>query len=213
MNLKWNSNMNDSFYSIIKIDESFKRVFEQFGLPLNRAIKQGFESLAKIIIGQQISTNVAKSLSDKLKKDGMLSEKKICVASIEELKLYGLSSQKAFYLKNLATLAIKNEIDINSLNKLKSNEVTNLLIKIKGIGHWTINNYKIFALQDTNAWPSADLALQEAVKQLKGLETRPKEKDMEKIGSMWEPHRAAAALFLWHFYNKVKIEKQTINYD
>ena len=87
------------------------------------------------------------------------------------------------------------------------------MIKIKGIGHWTINNYKIFALQDTNAWPSADLALQEAVKQLKGLETRPKEKDMEKIGSMWEPHRAAAALFLWHFYNKVKIEKQTINYD
>ena len=207
MNLKWNSNMNDSFYSIIKIDESFKKVFEQFGLPLNRAIKQGFESLAKIIIGQQISTNVAKSLSDKLKNDGMLSEKKICVASIEELKLYGLSSQKAFYLKNLATLAIKNEIDINSLNKLKSNEVTNLLVEIKGIGHWTINNYKIFALQDTNAWPSADLALQEAVKQLKGLETRPKENDMEKIGKMWEPHRAAAALFLWHFYNKVKIEK------
>ena len=76
MNLKWNSNMNNSFYSIIKIDESFKKVFEQFGLPLNRAIKQGFESLAKIIIGQQISTNVAKSLSDKLKKDGMLTEKK-----------------------------------------------------------------------------------------------------------------------------------------
>ena len=36
---------------------------------------------------------------------------------------------------------------------------------------------------------------------------------MEKIGIMWEPHRAVAALFLWHFYNKVKIEKQTINYD
>ena len=207
MNLKWNSNMNNSFYSIIKIDESFKKVFEQFGLPLNRAIKQGFESLAKIIIGQQISTNVAKSLSDKLKKDGMLTEKKLCAASIEKLKLYGLSSQKAFYLKNLATLAIKNEIDINSFNRLKSSELTNLLIEIKGIGHWTINNYKIFALQDTNAWPSADLALQEAVKQLKGLETRPNEKDMEKIGKMWEPHRAAAALFLWHFYNKVKIEK------
>jgi len=213
MNLKWNSNMNNSFYSIIKIDESFKKVFEQFGLPLNRAIKQGFGSLAKIIIGQQISTNVAKSLSDKLKKDGMLTEKTLSSASIEQLKLYGLSAQKAFYLKNLATLVIKNEIDINSLNMFKSNEITNLLIKIKGIGHWTINNYKIFALQDTNAWPSADLALQEAVKQLKGLETRPKEKDMEKIGSMWEPHRAAAALFLWHFYNKVKIEKQTINYD
>ena len=207
MNLKWNTNMLNSFYSVIKIDESFKKIFEQFGLPLNRTIEQGFESLAKIIIGQQISTNVAKSLSDKLKKDGMLNEKKISEASIEKLKLYGLSSQKSSYLKNLATLTIKNEIDINSLNKLKSDEVTNLLIKIKGIGHWTINNYKIFALQDTNAWPSADLALQEALRQLKNLETRPNEKEMEKFGSMWEPHRAAAALFLWHFYNKVKIEK------
>ena len=196
--------MNNAFYSIIEIDESFKKIFEQFGLPLNRTIKQGFVSLAKIIIGQQISTNVAKSLIDKLKKDGMLTEKKISDASIEKLKLYGLSSQKAFYLKNLATLTIKNEIDLNSLSKLKGDEVTNLLIKIKGIGHWTINNYKIFALQDTNAWPSADLALQEAVKQLKGLETRPNEIEMEKIGSIWEPHRAAAALFLWHFYNKVK---------
>tara|TARA_B100001173_G_scaffold275998_1_gene256582 strand:+ start:303 stop:941 length:639 start_codon:yes stop_codon:yes gene_type:complete len=207
MNLRWNTNMNNSFYSIIKIDESFKKVFEQFGLPLNRTIKEGFESLAKIIIGQQISTSVAKSLNDKLKKDGMFNEKKMSDASIEKLKLYGLSSQKSFYLKNLATLTITNQINLNSLNKLNSDEVTNLLIKIKGIGHWTINNYKIFALQDTNAWPSADLALQEAVKLLKGLETRPNEKEMEKIGNMWTPHRAAAALFLWHFYNKVKTEK------
>ena len=207
MNLKWNTNMNNSFYSIIKIDESFKKVFEQFGLPLNRTIKEGFESLAKIIIGQQISTSVAKSLSDKLIKDGMLNEKEMSEASIEQLKLYGLSSQKSFYLKNLAILVIKNEINFDYLNKQNSDEVTNLLIKIKGIGNWTINNYKIFALQDTNAWPSADLALQEAVKLLKGLETRPNEKEMEKIGSMWKPHRAAAALFLWHFYNKVKVEK------
>ena len=82
MNLGWNTNMNNSFYSIIKIDESFKKVFEQFGLPLNRTIKEGFESLAKIIIGQQISTSVAKSLIDKLKKDGMLNEKEMSEASI-----------------------------------------------------------------------------------------------------------------------------------
>ena len=181
MNLRWNAKMNNSFYSIIKIDESFKKVFEQFGLPLNRTIKEGFESLAKIIIGQQISTSVAKSLSDKLKKDGMLNEKEMSEASIEQLKLYGLSSQKSFYLKNLAILVVKNEINFDYLNKQNSDEVTNLLIKIKGIGHWTINNYKIFALQDTNAWPSADLALQEAVKLLKGLETRPNEKEMEDL--------------------------------
>ena len=207
MNSRWNVNMINSLYSIIIIDESFNKIFKQFGLPINRTIKEGFESIAKIIIGQQISTSVAKSLFDKLKKNGMFNEKKMSKASIEQLKLYGLSSQKSYYLKNLATLTIANQINFDSLNKLNSDEVTNSLIKIKGIGHWTINNYKIFALQDTNAWPSADLALQEAVKLLKGLKTRPNEKEMEKIGSIWKPHRAAAALFLWHFYNKVKIEK------
>ena len=108
--------MSPNFAATVISLESFEKIFEQFGLPLNRTIKEGFESLAKIIIGQQISTSVAKSLSDKLKKDGMLNEKKMSEASIEQLKLYGLSSQKSFYLKNLATLVIKNEINFDYLN-------------------------------------------------------------------------------------------------
>jgi DNA-3-methyladenine glycosylase II len=78
------------------------------------------------------------------------------------------------------------------------------------VGKWTINNYKIFVLQDINAWPSADLALQEAVKIIKKFQLRPNENEMEKLGNQWEPYRTAAALFLWHFYNKVKVEKINI---
>ena len=81
-----------------------------------------------------------------------------------------------------------------------------MLLPIKGIGEWTINNFKIFALQDVNAWPSADLALQEAVKILTNLIRRPNQIEMENLGKNWEPYRGAAALFLWHFYNKVKIK-------
>ena len=87
-----------------------------------------------------------------------------------------------------------------------------MLINIKGIGQWTINNYKIFALQDIDAWPTADLALQEAVKIIKQLNNRPNQDEMEKIGKTWKPYRGAAALFLWHLYNKVKVEKRTLYY-
>ena len=78
------------------------------------------------------------------------------------------------------------------------------MTKVKGIGKWTANNYRLFALQDVDAWPSADLALQESVKIIKKLPSRPKEEDMEKIGEKWKPYRGAAAIFLWQYYNYIK---------
>ena len=196
--------MLTAFYEIKKKDKNFKKIFDDFGLPESRAIEKNFESMVKIIIGQQISTNVAKKIYEKLSQNNMLKEEILSKTSIEKLKHFGLSTQKSFYIKNLATLSFNKELDISSLNKLSSKEVTDILLPIKGIGKWTINNFKIFALQDVNAWPSADLALQEAIKILMNLIKRPNEIEMEKFGKKWKPYRGAAALFLWHFYNKIK---------
>ena len=66
MNLKWNNKMLNAFYEIKKIDKNFKKIFDEFGLPENRATEKNFESIVKIIIGQQISTNVAKKIYEKL---------------------------------------------------------------------------------------------------------------------------------------------------
>ena len=206
MNLKWNSKMLNAFYEIKKIDENFKKIFDDFGLPENRAIEKNFESIVKIIIGQQISTNVAKKIYEKLDKNKMLSEKVSSKTNIEDLKNFGLSAQKSFYIKNLATLSLNKQLDVSSLDKLSSDEVTEVLLPIKGIGKWTINNFKLFALQDVNAWPSADLALQESVKKLMNLIKRPNEIEMEKLGQKWDPYKGAAALLLWHFYNKTKVK-------
>ena len=207
MNSNWNQEMMKAFEMIMKIDPIFKKIFDQIGLPQNRTMKQGFQSLAKIIIGQQISTNVANTIYNKLIIDDILNENKITSLSIDKLKQYGLSSQKSYYLKNLAELIQKNELNLRTLNRLSSEEISNSLIRIKGVGKWTINNYKIFALQHIDAWPSADLALQEAIKIINKTKLRPTEKEMEELGNKWLPYRTAAALFLWHFYNKIKIEK------
>jgi len=210
MKSNWNPEMMNAFEMIKKIDPIFKKVFDQIGLPQNRTMKQGFQSLAKIIIGQQISTNVANTIYNKLIIDDVLNENKITSLSIDKLKQYGLSSQKSYYLKNLAELIQKKELNLRTLNKLSSEEISNSLIRVKGVGKWTINNYKIFALQDINAWPAADLALQEAIKIINKIKLRPTEIEMEEIGNKWLPYRTAAALFLWHFYNKIKIEKLNI---
>lgn len=207
MNLKWNKEMLKAFQQIIKIDHDIKIIYEKFGYPENRAVLEGFESLTKIIIGQQISTNVAKKIYDNLKNKNVLNETVLYQMPLEELKSYGLSSQKSYYIQNLAYLVYNNHLDLKKLKYMTGDQVINILIKVKGIGQWTINNYRIFALQDVDAWPSADLALQESTKLIKKINFRPKQEEMEKIAAKWKPYRGAAALFLWHFYNKIKLKK------
>ena len=207
MNLKWNKEMLRAFQQIIKIDNDIKIIYEKFGYPENRSVLEGFESLTKIIIGQQISTNVAKKIYGNLKNKNVLNETVLYQMPLEELKSYGLSSQKSYYIQNLAYLVYNNHLDLKKLKYMTGDQVINILIKVKGIGQWTINNYRIFALQDVDAWPSADLALQESTKLIKKINLRPKQEEMEKIAAKWKPYRGAAALFLWHFYNKIKLKK------
>ena len=207
MNLKWNKEMLRAFQQIIKIDHDIKIIYEKFGYPENRSVLEGFESLTKIIIGQQISTNVAKKIYDNLKNKNVLNETVLYQMPLEELKSYGLSSQKSYYIQNLAYLVYNNHLDLKKLKYMTGDQVINILIKVKGIGQWTINNYRIFALQDVDAWPSADLALQESTKLIKKINLRPKQEEMDKIAAKWKPYRGAAALFLWHFYNKIKLKK------
>jgi DNA-3-methyladenine glycosylase II len=207
MNSKWNNQMMNAFKAIIKTDENIKEIFEKFGYPENRSIPEGFESLTKIIIGQQISTNVAKKIYTKLRDKNILNERTLSKMSHEELKSFGLSSQKSNYIKNLASLVHKKELDLTILSKINSDDIDEILIKVKGIGKWTINNYKIFALQNVDAWPTADLALQEAMKLIKKLSYRPAENEMEVIGDKWKPYRGAGALLVWHYYNSIKFSK------
>ena len=196
MNLKWNDEMLLAFTKIMEIDKRFENIFDQIGSPENRAIKEGFQSLAKIIIGQQISTIVAKKIYDKLIKDNMLNEQNLAKTSIENLKLYGLSSQKSHYLSNLASLVNNKDIDIGSFKYMPSEELTNLLIKIKGIGKWTAEMFLIFILYDLNVFSKGDLALINSIKINYGI-NEINDSMLNTITEKWSPYKTVASLLLW----------------
>ena len=120
---------------------------------------------------------------------------------LNELKKTGLSTQKINYIKDLAFKIKQEEINLADFDNLPSDNIYNILIKVKGIGEWTINNYRLFALQDVDAWPGGDLALQESIKQIKKLNSRPNFNEMNKLSEKWKPYRGAAALLLWHYYS------------
>ena len=77
------------------------------------------------------------------------------------------------------------------------------LISIRGVGAWTADNYRLFALGDMDAWPANDIALQGGMKIIKSLGDRPNREEMESLGENWRPYRGAGALLLWHVYGVV----------
>ena len=73
---------------------------------------------------------------------------------------------------------------------------------LKGVGPWTADIYVMFCLGRADAWAPGDLALQNAVQDLMGLDGRPGEGELVRIAERWRPWRAVAARLLWAYYRE-----------
>lgn len=183
-----------------KSDPDMKQARAQFGDPSDRFEPANFGTLVRIILGQQISRAVATVLWTRLRESELTTAATLAAVPYEALQSLGLSRRKAEYIIDLARAEIDGALGLAQLNTQPGPEVSRILTSFRGIGGWTANNYRLFALADFNAWPGNDLALMEAVKRLKKLDTRPSYNEMDELAGQWAPYRGAAALMLWHLY-------------
>ena len=202
MQKNWSLKILNSFKKLSELDNDLKYIINKYNLPDSRKESNTFETLMRIIIGQQISRKAAESIYQKLKEKKITTYKNFLNTDDKYLKNLGLSFRKIIYIKDLAKNIYEKKIKLNEFKKSSSEVVYNSLIKIKGIGKWTINNYQLFVLEDCDAWPGGDLAVQEAIKSLKNLDIRPNENESNNIAEKWRPFRGSAALLLWHYYSK-----------
>ena len=202
MQNNWSLKILNSFKKLSELDDDLKYIINKYNLPDSRKESNTFETLMRIIIGQQISRKAAESIYQKLKEKKITTYKNFLNTDDKYLKNLGLSFRKIIYIKDLAKNIYEKKIKLNEFKKSSSEVVYNSLIKIKGIGKWTINNYQLFVLEDCDAWPGGDLAVQEAIKSLKNLDVRPDENESNNIAEKWRPFRGSAALLLWHYYSK-----------
>ena len=202
MQKNWSLKILNSFKKLSELDDDLKYIINKYNLPDSRRESNTFETLMRIIIGQQISRKAAESIYQKLKEKKIITYRNFLNTDDKYLQNLGLSFRKIIYIKDLAKNIYEKKINLNDFKKSSSKVVYNSLIKIKGIGKWTINNYQLFVLEDCDAWPGGDLAVQEAIKSLKNLDVRPDENESNNIAEKWRPFRGSAALLLWHYYSK-----------
>ncbi len=191
------------------LDPDIADAIKTFGLPADRSLPANFDTLARSVIGQQISRSAAHAIWQRMKVQNIQNPDSIANMPVERVMQAGLSRRKAEYLIGIADEVTSGRLDLEALHQLSGDDVQKRLIELRGIGAWTADNFRLFALGDMDAWPVNDLALQEGMKRLKGLDERPNSKQMEQLGANWRPYRAAGALMLWHIYG-ILVKRATI---
>ena len=192
------------------IDTDIAAALSRFGPPPDRSLPASFETLARSIIGQQISRAAASAIWTRMRDQDHNSAPIIAAKQPDDLMPFGLSRRKAEYLIGIADEIQSGRLDLAALAEMGGEDVQKRLVEIRGIGTWTADNFRLFALGDMDAWPANDIALQEGMKRLKSLDERPNGKMLETHGEAWRPYRGAGALMLWHIYS-ILVRKATID--
>ena len=195
---------------LAEIDPDIAQALTRFGPPTDRSLPVSFETLARTILGQQISRAAASSIWTRMCDQECSTVSVIAVKAPDDLMPLGLSRRKAEYLIGVANEIESGRLNLPDLKTMTGDDAQKCLMEIRGIGAWTADNFRLFALGDMDAWPANDLALQEGMKHLKNLVERPSGKDLFLLGDAWRPFRGAGALVLWHIYG-VLVRKVTID--
>ena len=189
--------MQEAISFLVEKEPVFKSLQQQYDTFFIPSRPSGFVTLCKLILEQQVSIDSAKACFLKIENLlGTVSPETIIKCSDDHLNSCGVSRQKIRYLKILSE-AVSSELDLESFPSKAADEVRNELIKIKGIGHWTIDVYLMFALQSPDIIPLGDIAVVNTIKELFDVHTK---EEMTALSENWKPYRTMATFMLWHHY-------------
>ena len=160
-------------------------------------------SLIKSIVGQQLSTTVARVINQRFidlfeGKDPTTDQ--IMEMSHENLRKIGLSNNKANYVKNVAQFFKENKVTMAKLSKMTDDEIIEFLTQIKGVGRWTVEMILIFHMGREDVFAVDDLGIQKGMIKLhkwKEMDKKKLREKMIKASEKWSPYRSYACLHLW----------------
>tara|TARA_B110000046_G_C12981263_1_gene393442 strand:+ start:133 stop:768 length:636 start_codon:yes stop_codon:yes gene_type:complete len=188
-------------------DKKLSKIIESYQQDFLFSKSDPFFTLARSIVGQQISVKAAQSVWDRLEaKVSKINPEIIMKTHSNTLKSVGLSRQKVNYLKNLANAFIEKKIKLNMWNKMTDEEIIQDLIQIKGIGRWTAEMFLIFNLCRADIFPLDDIGMIKALCKLYNIPYPTSRELVIRIGKKWKPYRSVATWYLWRSLDPIPVE-------
>ena len=165
-----------------------------------------FHTLARAIVGQQISVKAAQSVWNKF---SLLVEnvtpQKVLAKKRPQLRACGLSDRKVEYIADLAQHFADGKIHVHRWPGMGDEEIIAELTEVRGIGRWTAEMFLMFNLMRPDVFPLDDLGLQKGIR-LCYFKKSVSLNRMRKLGETWRPWRSVATWYLWRSLDPLPVE-------
>ena len=163
-----------------------------------------FQTLARSIIGQQISVRAAQSVWDRFAAcAGEMTPAKVIALTPESMRACGLSGQKVLYVKDLARHFEEGLVKPRRWARMDDEAVIEDLVRVKGIGRWSAEMFLLFHMMRPNILPVGDLGLQRAMERQYNDGEPLTKAEMREIGKRWSPWSSVATWYLWRSLDPV----------
>lgn len=184
-------------------DKKLAVIVEEIGYKKLHFEVDYFESLVSAIISQQVSVAAAASIQKKLTQGigGQIIPSAFVGLSKEDLRVFGVSNQKAGYLLDLVDHFVGHPEKYEHLDEKSDEEIEKMLVEVKGIGPWTAQMFLMFTMGRPDVFAPDDFGLKNAMIKLYGWKSIPDKKKLLQTAKKWSPYRTLASRYLWMSLN------------
>ncbi|WP_444813361.1 DNA-3-methyladenine glycosylase family protein [Variovorax gracilis] len=183
---------------LAKKDRVMKRLIPRFGDACLESRGDAFTTLARSIVGQQVSVQAAQSVWDRFAKlPRRMAPASVLKLKVDDMRAAGLSVRKVEYLVDLALHFDSGAVHVDAWENMSDEMIIAELIAIRGIGRWTAEMFLIFHLMRPNVLPLDDLGLINGISQNYFSGDPVSRSDAREVAVAWAPYCSVATWYIW----------------
>ena len=192
---------------LMKKDRVMKRLIPQFKDTSLQTRGNAFVTLARSIVGQQISVKAAQTVWDRFALLApQMTPKRVLKLKVDDMRAAGLSARKVEYLVDLAVHFDTHQLRANQWDALSDEDIIAELTAVRGIGRWTAEMFLIFHLNRPNVLPLDDVGLINGISRNYFSGEAVSRSDAREVAAAWAPYCSVATWYIWRSLDPVPVD-------
>ncbi len=188
-------------------DRVMRKLIPTFGEARLQTRGDAFTTLARSIVGQQISVKAAQSVWDRFAAlAGQMQPAAVFALDAQAMRGAGLSARKVEYLRDLAQHFASGQVHPRQWQQMDDEAIIDELVAIRGIGRWTAEMFLIFHLMRPNVLPLDDIGLLRGIS-INYFSGEPVSRaEAREVGDAWAPYRSVATWYIWRSLDPLPVD-------
>ena len=183
---------------LMKKDRVMRRLVPKFIGASIETQGEPFVTLARSVVGQQISVKAAQSVWDRFSAlMKTVNPRAVSKLTVEDMRAAGLSGRKVEYIKDLADYFQTGKVSVKQWDAMEDEAIIAELIAIRGIGRWTAEMFLMFYLRRPDVLPLDDVGLLNGISKLYFSDEPVSRSEVRDLARAWEPYRSVATWYIW----------------